>query len=209
MWISAIVEVDLGQLRSLKSTIDAQLEHGAYFDQVFQLWAYRYRSYTQLRFDTFSKGGGDWQKLAASTIAKRRKGKQPKQPEKKKSNLQASRDDQKAKKETKKPKQAASVSILRDTGTLFAALSPTFVGSPGAIQERIRYGIRVGYGGPQKHIGFDGKASLATVADIAAFHQKGNPPHLPKREIIVDPPESLIAQMIKDMQEALDKLIAQ
>ena len=35
-------------------------------------WAVRYRSFAQLRFDLFSRGGGDWPPLKESTIRRRR-----------------------------------------------------------------------------------------------------------------------------------------
>jgi hypothetical protein len=201
MWISSTVDVDLSDLQKFGRDIVAQVEDGqaGVIGDVFTLWAYRYRSYAQLRFDAFSKGGGDWQPLKDSTVAGRRSG--------------TKRTKGNAYRNSLKPQTKSSsgrnkkVSILRDTGILFAALSPVFVGSPGAIQQRIKFGIKVGYGGPQKHIGFNGKQSLATIADIAGFHQEGYPPHLPKREIIVDPPDTLLKQMAADMQNALNKAV--
>lgn len=95
-------------------------------------------------------------------------------------------------------------SILRDTGTLFAALSPTFTNKPGAIEENIPFGIRVGYGGPARHTDGESK-SPPTIADIASFHQNGVG-RLPKREIIVAPDSKTIRGMIGDMERAVDKL---
>lgn len=95
-------------------------------------------------------------------------------------------------------------SILRDTGTLFAALSPTFSGKPGAVEENIPFGIRVGYGGPARHTE-GGEKSPPTIADIASFHQNGTS-RLPKREIIVAPDSKTIRGMISDMERAIDKL---
>lgn len=75
-------------------------------------WGARYRSFVQERFDIFSKGGGDWPPLKASTVARRRKGR----------------------KKSKKPR----ATILRDTNTLFTALQPQFRGAPGAIEQITR-----------------------------------------------------------------------
>ena len=104
------------------------------------------------------------------------------------------------KKQTSKWLAKRKFAILRDTGTLFAALSPTFTGKPGALEEGIPFGIRVGYGGPSRHP--DGKA---TIADIASFHQTGNG-KLPVREIIVAPLPNVIEGMARDMQRALRQL---
>jgi len=41
--------------------------------KVTKQWQARYRGFALKRFDTFSKGGGNWAKLAASTIKRRRK----------------------------------------------------------------------------------------------------------------------------------------
>lgn len=99
----------------------------------------------------------------------------------------------------KRGKKGASA-ILRDTGTLFTALTPIFKGSPGALQEYIKGGIRVGFGGPSRHPG-----GRATVADIASFHQTGAG-YLPVRKIIVEPPRRVVGQMVDDMVRALRKL---
>lgn len=92
--------------------------------------------------------------------------------------------------------------ILRDTGTLFAALSPTFQKKPGALQEDIDFGIRIGYGGPGRYA----NGGAATVADIAGFHQVGAG-FLPVRKIIVEPSVNVLEQMAGDMNRALGTLL--
>jgi len=140
----------------------------------FKQWAARYRAFLQERFASYSRGGGDWPDLAESTKRQRRKG---------------------------KGKSGVVVfAILRNFGYLFAALTPNFTGRPGALQQNIPYGIRVGFGGPGKH-----PKGNATIADIASFHQQGGK-FLPVRQIIVDPPEQVIFAMRGDMQNALIKL---
>lgn len=91
-------------------------------------------------------------------------------------------------------------SILRDLGLLFNVLAPVFQGTPGAIQQRIPYGIRVGYGGASRH----GKGR-ATIADIADIHNRGLG-NMPKRVIIAPPPENVLTMMAKDMDRALKQL---
>jgi hypothetical protein len=93
----------------------------------------------------------------------------------------------------------SAAAILRDTGLLLGALNPEFVSSPGALQEGIPFGVRVGYGGPGRY------PSGASIADIARFHQLGEG-YNPKREIIVKPDAATISRMADDMQRAMIKL---
>jgi hypothetical protein len=97
----------------------------------------------------------------------------------------------------------AGISILRDTGVLLAALSPTFDGKPGQLEDHIPFGVRVGYGGPGAH----GKGR-ATVADIASFHQMGSG-HLPKRTVIVPPAAPTLQLMRSDMDTAVARMAAE
>lgn len=91
-----------------------------------------------------------------------------------------------------------SQTILRDTGALFAAISPAWNSPPGGINELIEGGVKVGFGGPAAHPG-----GIATIAEIAGFHQVGGG-RLPKREIIVSPPSHVIDAMADDLQRALN-----
>jgi hypothetical protein len=95
----------------------------------------------------------------------------------------------------------AGVSILRNLGLLFAALSPEFIRKPGQLQEDIPFGVRVGYGGPGKYPG-----SKASIADIASFHQEGRG-RLPVRKIIVPPDDQTMQKMADDMRRAIDRII--
>jgi hypothetical protein len=92
------------------------------------------------------------------------------------------------------------VAILRDLGLLFAALSPTFSGKPGQLENRIPYGIEIGYGGSHRH-----GNGRATIADIASYHNVGSG-RLPRRQIIVEPPSNVLVAMASDMERALDKM---
>lgn len=174
------VHVDLRGLIKLRRIIRKGLERasGPIRDAIRQ-WAYRYRGFAQERFDRFSKGRGDWPGLKASTIRQRRRG------------------DKRARGKRKR------ASILRDTGTIFSALEPNFIGAPGQLEKDIPFGVRVGFGGPHKH-----PKGKATIADIAHFHQSGTGP-LPKREIIVDPDRETQEGMAEDMESAFRKVIRQ
>ncbi len=62
------------KLGALASSVQAQTagrSPGPIRD-AFKQWGWRYRGFVQERFDRFSKGGGDWPGLAASTKAGRR-----------------------------------------------------------------------------------------------------------------------------------------
>lgn len=87
--------------------------------------------------------------------------------------------------------------ILRDTGTLFKALT---VGNAGNLFKRLRNGVRVGFGGPSRH-----PSGKATIADIAKFHQTGEGP-LPKRKILHQPDGNLARLMLMDLARAYGKL---
>lgn len=97
-------------------------------------------------------------------------------------------------------RRKGSSTILRDTGTLFAALNPVFMSQPGALQSSIPWGIRVGFGGPSRH-----PSGAVSVADIASFHHFGKGV-LPVRKILVSPPQSVVKAMVQDAERAAKKL---
>lgn len=135
---------------------------------VLKQWAAVYRSFLQLRFVEFARGGG-WTGLKRKTIKARRG-------------------------------RGIGVEILTDTGLLKGALQPQFIGAPGALEEHIPFGIRVGYGGPGQHPG-----GSATVAEIASYHQTGAG-KLPVREIIVPPSDALMRRMASLMVRKLQEM---
>lgn len=136
-------------------------------------WRKQYAAYIQRRFNTNSRGGGDWPALALSTVQRRRKGKKP---DKKRSSL--ARDTQ----GTGQLVQAGGTfSILRDTSRLFNQLSPGIEKMGNIGKASNVYVATVTFGGEQKYP--DGGP---TVADIMSFHQKGGK-SLPRRKILVDP----------------------
>lgn len=207
--MGSTVIVNLEPLKQFASIIENDLRRNGSgpIRRAVKQWGRRYRSFAQERFDKFSKGGGDWQKLADSTIAFRKR-------------------TTKARRGWKGPRK---YTILRDTNILYNALSPLFSGKPGQYQEDIPFGIRVGYGGPARHPikkaktkkgrarqkwgkgGFfraGPRMSTATVADIAGFHQVGGG-HLPKREIIVQPDQQTIDGCVEDMMRGLETLAKQ
>lgn len=231
------VTFDLKGLKAFRESVGNQLNsrQNGVITTVLRQWAARYRAFIQMRFDTYSKGGGNWAALADSTISRRRKPAKAKKVKSKKptKTLAQRKEDlkkklrnkgkgltskafrrltdqyrklvqkikvEKAKKANKKSKERKHA-ILRDTGTLFNALAPTFAGVPGQLEQAIENGIKVGIGGPWKH----SSKSAATIADIASYHNNGTP-RIPKRTIIVDPDTELLQDMAGDLQRGLDKL---
>lgn len=173
MQTSVTVTLKLEPLKKFQKELERDLKQNTNgpIRKAIKQWAARFRSFVQERFDKYSKGGGDWAPLAESTKRGRRGG------------------------------AGAKHSILRDTGTLFAALAPEFRGGPGQLQEDIPFGVRVGFGGPGLH-----PNGNATVADIAGFHQTGGP-HLPQRKIIVEPDKKTTDKMAEDLERALKQLL--
>jgi hypothetical protein len=225
------VILDLSGLRRFQDVLADDLRRngkGPIRDALKQ-WAHRYRAFAQERFDRASKGDGTWPPLAASTVRRRRGFKQSKaanmradqavdraiaakyrvwkaegrQTEGKFRGLAAGASTRASVAKRKALGLALVVSILRNTGTLFAALNPVFTRKPGALEESIPFGVRVGYGGPAKHP--KGKAS---IADIAGFHNAGAG-HLPRRQIIVPPDQRTIDGMVADMERGMKRLVEQ
>lgn len=122
--------------------------------KVFELWTMRYRSYIQRRWNSFSRGGGDWPAL------KYREG-----------------------------------SILRDTNTMFTAMTPAVNAPSGSINEFLPNGVIVGFGGPAMH------PAGVSIEQVVLWHQTGAGNN-PVREIIVEPDQNLRAQMLADMKRA-------
>jgi hypothetical protein len=175
------VKVKLGgQLDKLRRAAS----NPATIQKMFLQWSRIYGAFIRRRFNTYSRGGGDWPALALSTVLRRRKGKRV---DKKRSSL--ARDTSKAGK-GRLVQAGGTVTILRDTGLLFAQLDPQLL-NPGPVQSSGRHVFKatVEFGGTAKYP--DGKA---TVTDILSFHQRGGG-RLPRRKILVDPDEKTLKQL--------------
>ncbi len=72
--ISLDIDISLEDLEKFRVQVEKQLnseEQGPVKDWL-ELATVKYRSYLQERFDTYSRGGGDWPALAKSTVDRRR-----------------------------------------------------------------------------------------------------------------------------------------
>ena len=160
---------------------------GSPIGQMWRQIGIRYLTFTRRRFTRMSKGG--WPALAPATLRNRRGRKR-----------RATRSPRAQTKTTTRG-SATNVAILRDTSTMFNALT---VGMPGNRLQLIRRragGVRVGFGGPAKHP----NARKATIREIAAAHDTGKG-RLPKREILVEPDGGTVATMRQDVIRAITKL---
>lgn len=184
--------VDIRPLAKLSASVRRQCgaKGGGPLRRSLKQCAAVYRAFLQTRYVKESRGGGDWPDLAPSTIAKRRKARLKK--------IAGLSGAAKAAHDKKRKRQDAgdpNVAILRDTGVLFAALDSGR--APGAVEEDIPGGIRVGYGGGGRHPG-----GQATIADIAGFHQAGGR-RLPRRMIIVPPDRSTLSHFGRIIARAM------
>ena len=71
--------------------------------------------------------------------------------------------------------------ILRDTDTIYNALTPKFLGLPGQYERHIKGGVEIGIKGG-KH-----PKAVVSVGQLSAYHQSGVGRN-PRRIIIVNPP---------------------
>lgn len=141
---------------------------GKLVQQILDGFSAIYRGFLARRYGEFSRGGGDWPPLAKETIKARRR-----------------------------KRKAGGEKILIDTAILKnavsiqtgASLTPKF--GPGGRNE-------VSISRRMVTIGFSGAthSGKGTVEEIAEAHQTGAG-YLPVREIIVEPDEKTMGQMVR------------
>ncbi len=176
----------------LKILRQGQFGAGPIYD-MFRQWTARYSAFVRRRFVKFSRGGGDWKPLKASTIRARR------------GPIRRRTRSSRARTKTTTRGSAGTVAILRDTGTLFKALT---IGAPGNLHVRIKNGVRYGFGGPARYTrrGRRKKAGgQATISDIGVFHNSGAGRN-PKRLILAEPDARTLAAMKRDTTAAVDRI---
>lgn len=198
----------LGRLNRLKD----RLRNGPEKDTMFKQWSARYLTYLRRRFDRNSKGGGDWAPLSQRTIAGRRyKGGKTIGGARRGAlaRLRRARSAKTATKDVRRLKRiaaaAASVAILRDTGTLFRAF---LAGQPGNVVRRSGdNALEVGIGGASPDAGRKGKKPV-TIGQLAVWHHYGVPANnLPARPLVVPPDEDTRAAMKEDARRAVEASI--
>lgn len=109
------IKINLDGIKHLKQKLT---NNPSMMGEIRAAWALLYRSFVRRRFDTYSKGGGDWPALAPSTLRRRRRG-----------------------------RGRGQAAILRDSGRLFASFQPS-LGASGSIQSLDKpLGVEVFLGG--------------------------------------------------------------
>lgn len=137
------------------------------------MWSVRYRTAMIRRWNQYAGGGGDWPPLRPATIRRRRN------------------------------KKKGSIRILVDTGILRDALTPVATlhkGKPGAYTKLIPGGVRVGFGGPDRH-----REAGASIARMAYWHHMGSG-NLPERKLMVSPDKELQDKMRGDVERVFARI---
>lgn len=194
---------NLGPLHDIQTELEAGLRSSNADNPVrrgFRQIAEIYRSWTKLRWIKYSRGGGDWKGLSASTLAKRRKG-----TDRSLGRVKPRRGKKLAPGQRKRLRENAtrSASILIDTATMIAAVDPGAGPDKGGLTQDIPYGIRVGIGGGPRH-----KGAALTIGQLAAIQHNGNKT-IPARPIIVQPDPEVIDRAARILRQSVSQIIKQ
>jgi len=191
--------------KEIRAEVDRSMDgtSGGEFDAMYRQWAKRYEAFVRRRFDRASKGDGSWAPLTKETILRRRaaKGGTRRQERDRLRALANKTDNLKREKALRQKARSmatmAGISILRDTGALFAALT---IGTQGNYLRRFRGGIRYGFANVK--VGKRGPS----LSQLAAWHDAGAG-HLPQRRILVDPDKQVIDGMRSDARTAIGAML--
>lgn len=207
-----IVVIDVGPTDRFLALVREGLDGNAPgpFHDMKTRWAALYSGFAKRRFDVFSRGGGDWAPLALTTLRRKllkgvkkgrgasRKGALRGQGEGKGQTSSLARDTQRG--GALVGFSGRTTSILIDRGLLRNALG---IGYLGNLFETIPGGIVFGFS-DAPHPPSGKKSKAATIGQIAAWHNFGVPPNLPKRAILARPD----TQTTRGLQAALTTAIA-
>jgi hypothetical protein len=147
--------------------------------RMFRQWEARWLAQNRRQFVENSRGGGAWAPLAPSTIARRRP------PARGRGRGRGG------------ARAARVVAILRDTNTLYGALT---LGATGNVSRLMRFGIRCGIGGPGRH-----PKAKVTVGQLANWHHVGAG-NLPERPVINPPTPPTINGFASDAKRAIQQM---
>lgn len=181
--IPAEMKLDMSGLRKFGRRLSVR--SGPVRDMFEQIGA-RYLGFLRRRYVRNSRGGGDWEPLAPSTIKQRRGSKRRKTR------------SPRARTKTTTRGSATKVAILRDTGTLQRALT---VGASGNDFTLMRNGIRVGFADVPHPNGDD-----VTIAQLATIHDEGK--GVPERQILVEPDAATLHAMQRIVNTGLRRIEA-
>lgn len=175
------VRLDLTGLTGLMRSQNSR--HPAFRAMLKQILKY-YERFTRRRFQKASNGDGTWVPLSPATIRSRRKGK---------------RFTKNVGSRNARKKGAAK--ILRDTSTLFRALS---LGSQGNFSRIKRTSVQYGFA-KLRHP--HSKKRGKTIRDIAVIHDEGR--GVPKRTILEVPDRRTKILMLKAVRRGERKILRQ
>lgn len=166
-------------------------------EDMFTQWATRYSAAMRRRFNEQSRGGGEWAPLTPATIRRRRKGKRGSRFTKERG-AQSQRSFLARNRRGMLVASPAAYQILRDTGSLFGALT---IGARGNLTQRgpgtITFGIEGGSTGTGPSLG-----------QIAKWHNDGAGRN-PVRRILVPPNDQTLRGMGNDAKTAASKIVAE
>lgn len=100
------------------------------------------------------------------------------------------------KQSTVRRRRKQSNRILIDTATMLGGFDPEFIGKPGQVESTVKFGIRVGVGGPAMHPGG------INIGKLYRIHHLGLG-RVPPRTLIVSPDQATITGMAQDMKKAM------
>lgn len=189
------ISVDVRPLKRFQQSLDPQ---SPVMDRLFRRIAAVYSAFTRRRFVAYSRGGGGWPPLAASTLRRRRKG-----------------------------KGTGKAAILRDTGLLFMALTIGAAGNflrrtragivygfgdnqhpRRVVGHRVKTNKRTGAQTKGRRILLTtAGASATTLRQIAIYHQEGGP-RLPRRVILAQPDAQTARQFDGMVRRAVNEAAA-
>lgn len=208
-----MLKIDLSPLQRFERQLGAQIDRSAPgpINDFFMQAGARILGMERRRFAVLSRGGSfngeRWKPLKPSTIAGRRFGKgragQTIGGARQKA-IQRARKARTQKQATqivrtlkRTAAAAGSVAILRDTGTLFAALDK---GAPGNVLTRIPGGVAIGFGGAASH------PAGPTIGEIAGYHHRGAGKN-PRRRVVTNELDAQTAKGVQaDLRRAIVKL---
>ena len=205
---SISVRVDLGSLPAATKLLGGMntVPPPPRIAQMFNQWGKRYEAFIRRRFNTFSRGGGDWPPLAKSTVDRRRG---PKQAVRLRS-IASGKRKAKVNEATflardtarggKLVQASRSYAILKDTGILFNSLT---IGAFGNRLTPIAGGIQYGFTNAS-HGSKRGKS--ISVGRLATIHHRGLGRN-PVRTILVRPDDATLGRMRNDASRAIRDIL--
>lgn len=209
------IKLTTDALKRLQASTDAAVAFGAGsapIRKTYRQWASRYSTFTRRRFNTYSRGGGNWRPLAESTILARRSSNRAYRTRReeldasfakygriKGNSQQANKRRSKLFQRIKYLQSGQGVAILKDTGVLFNAIT---IGQQGNYTLDLRNGVRYGFA-----MGVPHGVTGASIGGIAGYHNAGSLNGRPPRRVILAlPDQQTTTGMMMDLQRGIREI---